>query len=180
MTTETWTAEDDRKTRSKLSSRAGWLDDMAVHHRLDEAVQARYEGIAEALRRAGESHSVLMRLRAVAGHPDRPAALSLIHAERERQKIHEGYDPWRDDEHEDGAILVAARCYLDHVRGPGGLRVPGAWPWEPEMWKPTDRTRALVKAGALAQAEIERIRRAGGVPVAAAELLELVLWELVA
>lgn len=149
---------------------------MAERHRHDEAVRARYEGIAESLRRTGESHSILMRLRAVAVHPDRASALAVV--ERERQKVREGYDPWHDDEHDDGAILVAARCYLDHVRGLGGSAVPSAWPWEPEMWKPTDRSRALAKAGALAQAEIERIERAGGVPAAASELLELVLWEI--
>jgi hypothetical protein len=34
------------------------------------------------------------------------------------------------------------------------------WPWAPEAWKPGERRRMLVKAGALILAEIERLDRA--------------------
>lgn len=34
------------------------------------------------------------------------------------------------------------------------------WPWDESWWKPTNRRRDLVKAGALILAEIERLDRA--------------------
>ena len=36
---------------------------------------------------------------------------------------------------------------------------PPSWPWVRRWWKPTDRRRDLVKAGALILAEIERLDR---------------------
>lgn len=42
-------------------------------------------------------------------------------------------------------------------------RVPSAWPFDPPSWKPGDRVRELVKAGALIAAEIDRLTRAGAV-----------------
>jgi hypothetical protein len=33
------------------------------------------------------------------------------------------------------------------------------WPWEDKWWKPKDRRRDLVRAGALIVAEIERLDR---------------------
>jgi hypothetical protein len=36
---------------------------------------------------------------------------------------------------------------------------PDGWPWAPELWKPANARRDLVKAGALILAEIERLDR---------------------
>lgn len=41
-------------------------------------------------------------------------------------------------------------------------RVPSGWPFDPPSWKPGDRVRELVKAGALIAAEIDRLIRTTG------------------
>ncbi len=105
-------------------------------------------------------------------------------AERERQKSKEGWTPQHDDEHCDGELSRAAACYavpsLDkktvahHHEWSGNARyddsrcvpvgsveVPVLWPdWDGQWWKPKDRRRDLVRAGALILAEIERLDRA--------------------
>lgn len=101
---------------------------------------------------------------------DPPAAadgLALITAERRRQVDVEGWSPSHDDEHTDGAMAAAAACYAtfaslsDVRRNSAGTRerMLDDWPWEPEWWKPSDRVRDLVKAGALIAAEIDRLQR---------------------
>lgn len=87
----------------------------------------------------------------------------MIHAERWRQIEGEGWTPEHDDEHRDGALAFAARCYvLAALVAPGGLpRPPQEWPWDESWWKPSDDPiRNLVKAGALIAAEIDRLTRA--------------------
>lgn len=93
------------------------------------------------------------------------AATRDIIAERRRQVEVEGWTPEHDDTHAKGEMAIAAACYA----------VPGAiewgswvyrarrvlkWPWERKWWKPKDRRRDLVRAGALIIAEIERLDRA--------------------
>ena len=81
-------------------------------------------------------------------------------AERLRQVDDEGWSPEHDDQHAVGELAAAAACYchpepcMDDTRG-----VPFSWPWVRRWWKPTDRRRDLVKAGALILAEIERLDR---------------------
>nr|UVN06462.1 MAG: hypothetical protein [Bacteriophage sp.] len=83
-----------------------------------------------------------------------------VTAERQRQITVEGWTPEHDDEYEHGELADAAGCYALHseifdcVGEP-----PRPWPWPDEWWKPTNRRRDLVKAGALILAEIERIDR---------------------
>lgn len=180
MTAEDWDRRRDDAERVRSSDRIAWLDDRAKAHRDDDAIAARFRGVSATLADAAECRSILMRLRAIAVHPERERAMAIVIAERDRQREVEGYDPHHDDDHGDGSILAAARCYLDHVRGVGSTSVPSDWPWEPAMWKPKDRAKALAKAGALALAEAERLRRAGAHDRQATELLELVLWELAA
>lgn len=94
--------------------------------------------------------------------------VALIAAERERQISAEGWTPEHDDEHDDGEMAVAAVCYahfasLSDIRrnSPGTTaRVLEDWPWDERWWKPGDRVRELVKAGALIAAEIDRHLRA--------------------
>ncbi len=79
-------------------------------------------------------------------------ALADIAAERQRQIDSEGWTPAHDDEHTEGEMAEAAACYA------GGSGI--GWPWHPKWWKPSDKRRDLVKAGALIIAEIERLDRA--------------------
>lgn len=74
-------------------------------------------------------------------------------AERQRQISAEGFTPQLDDEYSDGQLARAAVCYVLPKAPPEG------WPWPAAWWKPGDRRRDLVKAGALILAEIERLDR---------------------
>ena len=81
-------------------------------------------------------------------------------AERQRQIEVEGWTPENDDAHQSGDIADAAACYAmtsPRMRGDGSA--PFDWPWGGGWWKPADRRRNLVKAGALILAEIERLDR---------------------
>lgn len=86
-----------------------------------------------------------------------------IQAERHRQIQVEGWTAEHDDEHDGGEMLTAAVIYYQHaMRAPLTIRADGApmgWPWDAQWWKPKDRRRDLVRAGALCLAERERIRR---------------------
>lgn len=92
-------------------------------------------------------------------------------AERKRQVEAEGWSPEHDDEHRGGSLAMAAACYAAHDHLPAEMRsfgnrdlgrVPELWPrsWDYTWFKPKDRRRDLVKAGALILAEIERLDRA--------------------
>lgn len=97
-------------------------------------------------------------------------ALSDIAAERQRQISFEGWSPTNDDTYGKGEMASAAAMYAlpasyrqmsllaNHERHEQLLQY--IWPWDFEWWKPTDRRRDLVKAGALIVAEIERLDRA--------------------
>jgi hypothetical protein len=95
-------------------------------------------------------------------------AMQLVIAERDRQVDEEGWSASHDDEHGDGELALAAALYaLPHdypglnVRDTVGLHnaleLGASWTLKPEP----DRQRALVKAGALILAELERLERAG-------------------
>ena len=83
----------------------------------------------------------------------------LIVAERQRQIDVEGHSIEADAQYVDNELALAAACYAmpDAQRRLNCLS-ESAWPWAPASWKPTpeDRTRELVKAGALIAAEIDR------------------------
>lgn len=90
-------------------------------------------------------------------------------AERERQKAVEGWTEAHDDGHANESLAQAAACYampdpaLRQVGAGRGMKfVPMQWPssWSSTWWKPKDRRRDLVRAGALILAEIERLDRA--------------------
>ena len=87
-------------------------------------------------------------------------------AERLRQVDDEGWSPEHDDQHAVGELAKAAGCYAWIAGQSDELRLifdapPPTWPsnWGSDWWKPTDRRRDLVKAGALILAEIERLDR---------------------
>lgn len=94
----------------------------------------------------------------------------LITKERGRQIAEEGWDEEHDDEHDQGQLAWAAVCYAapDHVYKEARFAVSkiDPWPWDDEWDKRPAvgcttpyRVRALVKAGALIAAEIDRLLR---------------------
>jgi hypothetical protein len=92
--------------------------------------------------------------------------IELIAKERERQS----WTPEHDEEHFMGEMIGAAMTYAGHALGIvtdheiGGSDAREYWPWDAACWKPSpDPIRNLVKAGALIAAEIDRLRRVGGV-----------------
>lgn len=102
------------------------------------------------------------------------AAASDVIAERRRHVEVEGWTPEHDDEHADGQMAAAAAAYAAAAALPdrqrrsvigiysinNNLMLRDLWPWETKWWKPKDRRRDLVRAGALILAEIERLDRA--------------------
>ena len=80
-------------------------------------------------------------------------------SERQRQIEAEGWTPEHDDAHVDCSMSRAAACYALDAAGYSTHHLP-FWPWDWAWWKPGEPRRNLVKAGALIQAEIERIDRA--------------------
>ncbi|MEA8530671.1 hypothetical protein [Pseudomonas aeruginosa] len=95
-----------------------------------------------------------------------PQAWLDVQAERRRQITAEGWTPEHDDAHSHGQMARAAACYAlagssAPNDGTAALLVSLAWPWDEQWWKPSTARRDLVKACALALAEIERLDRAG-------------------
>jgi hypothetical protein len=91
-----------------------------------------------------------------------------IEVERWRQIEAEGWDMTFDDKHTHGEMAQAAACYAYFAGCTNGLRRNGArdminrlWPlsWPEARWKPKNRRRDLIRAGALIVAEIERLDR---------------------
>lgn len=93
--------------------------------------------------------------------PELSTAARDVLAERRRQIEVEGFSPEHDRQHDLGDLPAAAACYaLFAQREALGLRrgePDHAWPWSLGWWKPGDARSALVKAGALILAEIERL-----------------------
>ena len=107
--------------------------------------------------------TVLAAQRAVAEGTAEAAVLMV--AERERQQTAEGWAPEHDDQHPPGQLVAAAVCYATpHAAGipEDARKVPAAWPWDAEWWKPKGQHRDLVRAGALLAAELDRDLRATG------------------
>ncbi|MER0953518.1 hypothetical protein AAA616_27185 [Pseudomonas aeruginosa] len=128
----------------------------------DEEAESHWEAImaysdfrtSDALFRAAE-------LLAAAPGTEVPQAWLDVQAERRRQVEAEGWTPEHDDEeHDDGGLADAASCYALSAAGWSTYAASERWPWPLEWWKPTTPRRDLVKACALALAEIERLDRA--------------------
>ncbi|WP_228292963.1 hypothetical protein [Pseudomonas aeruginosa] len=99
----------------------------------------------------------------LAAAPDKevPQAWLDVQAERRRQVEAEGWTPEHDDEHDNGEMALAAASYAAYAHTEPSGDLPFCWPWDKDWWKPTTPRRDLVKACALALAEIERLDRAG-------------------
>jgi hypothetical protein len=86
--------------------------------------------------------------------------IELIAEERQRQISVEGWTPEHDNKHENGEMAGAAAAYALESTGRNfDEQIAVVWPWDDEWWKPGDRIRDLVKAGALIAAEIDRLQR---------------------
>lgn len=87
----------------------------------------------------------------------------LIREERRRQIEQEGYDAMHDRHHTPEVLAEAATAYALH--GDPRLRIDAHmfWPWSDEFWKPKDKLRNLVRAGALIAAAIDRLQKEGEV-----------------
>ena len=137
-----WVLWHHQGASSKVGQPLRFALGMGAHDRLSDSQ------VAEAMR-WGELHAVAQ-----------PAAARDVLAERQRQITAEGWTPEHDDEHSDGEMARAASVYANpniwDILGHG----PVSWPWSPYWYKPTDRRRDLIKAGALILAEIERLDRA--------------------
>lgn len=98
--------------------------------------------------------------------PPQPEGALMIMQERIEQIEHHGYAPGDDLAYDQAELALAAKSYLDTAIDmalrPETVRQPGeypleSWPWPSASWRePTDRIKALVKAGALIAAEIDR------------------------
>lgn len=91
-----------------------------------------------------------------------PASVHIvreIREERFRQLVTEGVTDEQDDTYENGELSRAAAAYALHDIVWSHIPTQ-LWPWvDPAPFKPADRRRNLVKAGALIVAEIERLDR---------------------
>ncbi|WP_228478468.1 hypothetical protein [Pseudomonas aeruginosa] len=119
-----------------------------------------FAAFARLMRRAEAVHQI-----AAAPGKEVPQAWLDVQAERRRQIEAEGWTPEHDDAHSHGQMARAAACYAlagssAPNDGTAALLVSLAWPWDQQWWKPTTPRRDLVKACALALAEIERLDRA--------------------
>lgn len=88
--------------------------------------------------------------------------VELIAKERQRQIEVEGYTAQSDAKYDNEELAAAAMCYaapndIKLVKRPG--EVPLYWPWAERYWKPSpdDRIKELIKAGALAAAQIDNL-----------------------
>lgn len=102
-----------------------------------------------------------------------PSGIDLIAAERKRQVEVEKWTAEHDDGHKNGELSMAAAAYESVEQG-NVLRIlespsVAGWPWDIRWFKPfsaavrefphVDRLRCLIKAGALYQADMERLLR---------------------
>lgn len=96
--------------------------------------------------------------------------VELIAEERIRQIEEEGWTIDHDIQHTHGEIASAAACYAMTENDRKRLaqvtireeddtvkHYPVIWPWEEQWWKPADRKKDLIRAGALIAAELDRL-----------------------
>ncbi|WEK38654.1 MAG: hypothetical protein P0Y50_08820 [Candidatus Brevundimonas colombiensis] len=86
--------------------------------------------------------------------------LAEIAAERQRQ-VALGHSLVLDDAYIDRELARAAGAYA--LDAAGQTHASLYWPWPGHSWQPGDQRRDLVRAAALAVAEIERLDREAAV-----------------
>ncbi|ETV62479.1 hypothetical protein LJG08_04855 [Pseudomonas aeruginosa] len=101
--------------------------------------------------------SELKKVLAAAPGKEVPQAWIDVQAERRRQVEAEGWTPEHDDLYCAAELPRAAAAYI--LNGAND-EAPAIWPFSAKWWKPSTARRDMVKACALALAEIERLDRA--------------------
>ena len=81
--------------------------------------------------------------------------IELIAAERQRQIEEEGYDAIHDYNEMLDNFATGAVAYALHDINPGEAKT--WWCWDEKLYKPKDRLRNLVRAGALIAAAIDKM-----------------------
>lgn len=156
--------EKKQEIADEIADVAIYLDILAMRCGVDLG-QAIAEKFNATSRKVGATTRILTEARIVM-----PAAESVIEeiaSERRRQVSEEGRSHDSDDLNVSGQLAGAAACYIMN-----GLKisrldladrvlkmVADLWPWASHWWKPKDRRRDLIRAGALVVAEIERLDR---------------------
>jgi len=163
-----WPLHDTVAQPPAVAVSDGWIDKVMTQAKVFASawslVGSRFDQGGE-LENAEEQKRELRAMLAAAPKPPvMTRAATDVLAERQRQVEAEGWTIEHDDQHRNGELATAAACYAE----PKGL-YNFAWPWDREWWKPKDRRRDLVRAGALILAEIERLDRAGRAALAKAK-----------
>ena len=83
----------------------------------------------------------------------------LIAQERERQIREEGFNSEHDAEHSVDVLVAAAISYAMYDQPGCDQTAEEPWPWDDSWWKPKDRRKNLIRAGALIAAAIDRLDR---------------------
>jgi hypothetical protein len=87
----------------------------------------------------------------------------MIQQERQRQIDEEHWTAEHDDKHDAGSLVAAAVTYALEATfdGPAvkGKWLKQFWMFEDSWFKPKNKIRDLVRAGALLAAEIDRLQR---------------------
>lgn len=122
---------------------------------INEDLLERLESISRSVEKAEEAGDYIY----IKFKEDRKSktGIDLISEERLRQQKVEGWTSEHDDEHQEGELLDAAVFYAGYHTVLGDIT--GLWPWDDSCFKPVDKIRDLVKAGALIAAEIDRLKR---------------------
>lgn len=173
-------AQIDGTAACKLSATDGLLvkmlreaqSDLRKYHQEDDAhcrefyalgaehaaalIRAEQTGYDRGLADAKNHPETLGLLLSPPADPSRSPAASDVLAERKRQIESEGWSADHDDQHVGGGLAKAAACY---ALGRSTIAETVLWPWDWGWWKPKDRRRDLVRAGALIIAELERLDR---------------------
>lgn len=121
---------------------------------------ARETADAQNLLQSAAAELMLAAARDITRGDGAPAALAAIAMERMRQIDSEGWEPAHDDRADRGQLGRAAAVYA--LTGVGVAPPTGLWPWAATWFKPKNRRRDLIRAGALIVAELERLERASG------------------
>jgi hypothetical protein len=87
------------------------------------------------------------------------SSISLLIAERLRQINVEGRTAEHDDVYVAGELPRAAAAYALSAASDDWDAALRIWPWSQSWWKPKNRVRDLIRAGALILAEIDRLER---------------------
>ncbi|HEJ1726191.1 hypothetical protein FA362_26525 [Pseudomonas aeruginosa] len=153
---------NDRDRANRFANTAA-LDNDAALARVAELEQAMAEKDPFGTKLENIAKKLDSTLRVVAQAGQVPQAWLDVQAERRRQVEVEGYHGFRDSHYISYELSKAARAYIEvswHALS-GGLpcKKPESWPWM-AGFKWSDGRTMLVKACALALAEIERLDRA--------------------